>query len=176
MAVQFQSTLPRRERRILRRLIRNVVEISIHAPAKGATLSLSIISSGSRSFQSTLPRRERRGVSAAELRKYIISIHAPAKGATSANAPVVNYTKYFNPRSREGSDCLKGGKTMKIKISIHAPAKGATFLLWRVGSRRSFQSTLPRRERRARALVAINAYLKISIHAPAKGATPSRYW
>ena len=79
--------------------------------------------------------------------------------------------KYFNPRSREGSDTKGDEKFVtKILISIHAPAKGATFRLpeskrinkdfnprSREGSDDSydtlacvdklFQSTLPRRER-----------------------------
>ena len=82
-----------------------------------------------------------------------ISIHAPAKGATAIS-------------------CISGTFSF---ISIHAPAKGATInhriFRW-VFSR--FQSTLPRRERRLKALV-IAVWMPISIHAPAKGATPCRY-
>ena len=54
--------------------------ISIHAPAKGATFLLGIQING-RLFQSTLPRRERPGSRVIRPR-----------------------WKYFNPRSREGSD------------------------------------------------------------------------
>ena len=80
-------------------------EISIHAPAKGAT-----------------PCRWKTEV------RYDISIHAPAKGATSAACALYWSACYFNPCSREGSDrctvlCVGGGG-----ISIHAPAKGATKL------------------------------------------------
>ena len=56
---KFQSTLPRRERRKMYYAPYRSFEISIHAPAKGATFtqaSLPVISS---QFQSTLPRRER---------------------------------------------------------------------------------------------------------------------
>ena len=79
---------------------------------------------------------------------------------------------YFNPRSREGSDGLqtvafavrrrisihapaKGATAMNNDafivqiISIHAPAKGATYFDYLKVSVRIFQSTLPRRERRA---------------------------
>ena len=58
------------------------IEISIHAPARGATHDL------------------------IQIAKIIngISIHAPARGATQ-NAPGnVPGKVYFNPRSREGSD------------------------------------------------------------------------
>ena len=80
-----------------------LLEISIHAPARGATVFAR--------FFSTL---------------YTISIHAPARGATvqnQKNAIVLQFqstlprgerhgnsssgmaeTSYFNPRSREGSD------------------------------------------------------------------------
>ena len=55
----------------------------------------------------------------------------------------------FNPRSREGSDCVKFQKQQRCKIiSIHAPAKGATA----AGN-------------------SSGRYSGISIHAPAKGAT-----
>ena len=79
--------------------------ISIHAPAKGATVSCASFDTCIIQFQSTLPRRERR------IHKSIIS---------------ASYF-HFNPRSREGSDCLS-----------HFPFE--LFCL--------FQSTLPRRERR----------------------------
>ena len=81
----------------------NTLEISIHAPVKGATYIINTYNtsthyfnprsregsdqrvdggdSGIMSFQSTLPRRER---------------HKEITGE--------DYNKYFNPRSREGSD------------------------------------------------------------------------
>ena len=98
--------------------------ISIHAPAKGATqakINAELLSL----FQSTLPRRER---------LYPVSI----------TAEVAN----FNPRSREGSDARAFFLSPSYFISIHAPAKGATI---------------------AKTARTIN--LSISIHAPAKGAT-----
>ena len=58
---QFQSTLPRRERRFADVVFNLVLVISIHAPAKGATFLLFIQPS----------------------RCSNISIHAPAKGATA---------------------------------------------------------------------------------------------
>ena len=33
---------------------------------------------------------------------------------------------HFNPRSREGSDCVRAKNQHIVHISIHAPAKGAT--------------------------------------------------
>ena len=146
------------------------IQISIHAPAKGATENTFMVYDDS-----------------------IISIHAPAKGATI-------YGKWgrvdladFNPRSREGSDCPLDGPTLVGQISIHAPAKGATSTVPDDYPQYCvFQSTLPRRERqisicshqpfqhfnpRSREGSDGNADIRgsnrrnISIHAPAKGAT-----
>ena len=81
------------------------VDISIHAPAKGATLHLYRSSNPQHIFQSTLPRRERRA--------YINSC-----GSRLRN---------FNPRSHEGSDPrAASAQTLLTEISIHAPTKGAT--------------------------------------------------
>ena len=145
--------------------------ISIHAPAKGATMIkltryFHFLNFNPRSregsdpsasgsifeksrFQSTLPRRERRR-------------HRRNGSLSSRN---------FNPRSREGSD-------------ISTPSVASTPA--------TFQSTLPRRERQKRLwLTLCESYFnprsregsdreagnrdgrtrKISIHAPAKGAT-----
>ena len=144
----FQSTLPRRERPVTNAYLSFDYDISIHAPAKGATFAYSIHSIGRKdfnprsregsdrrrsrlscwtiTFQSTLPRRERP--------------LPPGRGGWLIN---------FNPRSREGSDVSQMAQDVsQIQISIHAPAKGATgYAQDRQGAR------------------------QISIHAPAKGAT-----
>ena len=169
-AVEFQSTLPRRERRYTIYLyqistlyfnprsregsdsIKTVTafmckhfnprsregsdniqffcgiicNISIHAPAKGATQGGSW-DLGADVFQSTLPRRERLSGHIVKSVCRRISIHAPAKGATPQPQFDAHADPYFNPRSREGSDgasvTVKSGME---KISIHALAKGAT--------------------------------------------------
>ena len=143
----FQSTLPRGERHlpqtrcpenvyfnprsregsdaILSRDPRNA-EISIHAPARGATM-----------------QAQKRAI----LQR--ISIHAPARGATRSLFRIAKAGSYFNPRSREGSDVNplpRRGASIRFQstlprgerrspghsgicsqsISIHAPARGAT--------------------------------------------------
>ena len=55
---------------------------------------------------------------------------------------------YFNPRSREGSDQNQRESKNSAVISIHAPAKGATTDPSGLRIVCKFQSTLPRRERR----------------------------
>ena len=122
---RFQSTLPRRERRLVnsvKKLIYMdfnprsregsdtvcrgkslVSHISIHAPAKGAT--------------------DRRNDAKCYFK---ISIHAPAKGATKSSVTIRLHFLDFNPRSREGSDAWNPACLPPCTISIHAPAKGAT--------------------------------------------------
>ena len=77
--------------------------ISIHAPARGAT----IIEHGFCALS-------------------VISIHAPARGATCLYILPVLKMHYFNPRSREGSDNVETICSLYLAISIHAPARGAT--------------------------------------------------
>ena len=103
LSAQFQSTLPRRERPSLNKTLMRFIRISIHAPAKGATILpespfLAFL------FQSTLPRRERH----------------------NNNRISISFCD-FNPRSREGSDIISDFFPKNIFISIHAPAKGATY-------------------------------------------------
>ena len=57
------------------------VIVSIHAPARGATLIV-ILSSIILTFQSTRPRGARRGQEYHVVQSHPVSIHAPARGAT----------------------------------------------------------------------------------------------
>ena len=103
--LEFQSTLPRRERHLQGLQKYNICLISIHAPAKGATIK-SFSHIASTKFQSTLPRRERPNANAFRVRRDLISIHAPAKGATGLIHTAYAALGDFNPRSREGSDSI----------------------------------------------------------------------
>ena len=99
----FQSTLPRVERQLSILAYSFPCQISIHAPASGATVTSVNIKLS-----------------------FNISIHAPASGAT-VNILKQNPNKvYFNPRSREWSDKLRWLINLCMDISIHAPASGAT--------------------------------------------------
>ena len=142
----FQSTLPRRERRHARDIYAPTSPISIHAPAKGATVIL-----------------------CQECSHLSISIHAPAKGATSQALPAASSSRFqstlprrerlsvlfscmslvdFNPRSREGSDALdirfrSGKKLFQSTLPRRErPCNAAIIVITML-----FQSTLPRRER-----------------------------
>ena len=145
----FQSTLPRRERRPANgrfrcapphfnprsregsdifRLPQSIrSDISIHAPAKGATRELRDADEWEVLFQSTLPRRERLERKLHNKQTDIISIHAPAKGATysrSFGRPPDNISIHAPAK---GATRQIPGQIVQHSISIHAPAKGATF-------------------------------------------------
>ena len=103
--------------------------ISIHAPAKGATLTMTT----RRTTLAYFNPRTREGCDQ--------SVSGRRTGCSD-----------FNPRTREGCDTndlfvLQRGSS----ISIHAPAKGATInKMVRLINAYKFQSTHPRRVRRCR--------------------------
>ena len=170
---RFQSTLPRGERQsgvytgcvygcnfnprsregsdcIARSEIYHA-EISIHAPARGATGSRTGISVQCKRFQSTLPRGER------------LVLYNYRKGQGD-----------FNPRSREGSDELierLNGEIMKFQSTLPRGERLPSHITYSLLQR--FQSTLPRGERPL-LLRIYYASFKISIHAPARGATENQ--
>ena len=123
------------------------IEISIHAPVKGATFH---------------------GANCESL--WSISIHAPVKGATCLLASNALLTSYFNPRSREGSDrphgwpgCPAGHFNPRSREGSDGP-RG-----WRCRSRSYFN---PRSREGSDLLhVIVDVDAAISIHAPVKGAT-----
>ena len=105
-AAAFQSTRPRGARRQRHGVSRRVSGVvSIHAPARGATLPVTF------PIQSVI----------------VVSIHAPARGATQGAFCASIWDIGFNPRAREGRDY---GYPHMVDdswgVSIHAPARGAT--------------------------------------------------
>ena len=164
----FQFTLPRGERHERRETQARRPQVSIHAPAWGATPKSSPQSPTAPRFQFTLPRGERRdGGGASE--PLVVSIHAPAWGATTLKvipnqairfqftlprgerrqlSSVNSLCRSFNSRSRVGSDLLTA-----LPLS----------LTWSFNSRSRVGSD-PR-------LSFCLAAIEVSIHAPAWGAT-----
>ena len=170
--MEFQSTLPRRERHESNTTVHLIITISIHAPTKGATgkhvsqeyvksISIHAPTKGAtrhclnqrrltRIFQSTLPRRERLWAFTGSLFFSKISIHAPTKGAT---IPVL-------------LSCFRD------LISIHAPTKGATSLFSLLPHKVLYFN--PRSHEGSDERLSFSRWFQdISIHAPTKGAT---YW
>ena len=107
---------------------KEVVTVSIHAPARGATSDTNLFILARAEFQSTLPQGERPHLKSGKSITSIVSIHAPARGATTyyitfyrkisvfqstlpqgerpRKAPLMISSNRFNPRSRKGSDSL----------------------------------------------------------------------
>ena len=144
-------------------------QISIHAPAKGATRGTCAKDTFSANFN---PRSREGSDKAGRRTDYVIpiSIHAPAKGATSLAIWIKSVVKFQSTLPRRERLFRSYGMTGLRIISIHAPAKGATqvlrslplpFLYFnprsREGSDHSYSSWMETQ--------------LISIHAPAKGAT-----
>ena len=99
--------------------------ISIHAPAKGATVS-----------------------QVYSFRRMRISIHAPAKGAAGSIFQLFFHPVFQSTLPRRKRPLTYSVEPSGIDISIHAPAKGATKKPFcRLFRLHRFQSTLPRRER-----------------------------
>ena len=123
-------------------------DISIHAPAKGATNEKPIRCWGIVYFN---PRsREGSDQVRAKKSKYpAISIHAPAKGATWRSWMRKPRSLFQSTLPRRERHRLKRAMVLCDR----------------------FQSTLPRRERH-RPVAHLFSISGISIHAPAKGATP----
>ncbi len=166
----FQSTLPQGERRTPEKEDLVQMYISIHAPARGATLSPVLVRAkdifqstlpqgerreflevpeGGELFQSTLPQGERPRINHSNLCYMIISIHAPARGATRILHLRYLLCYLFQSTLPQGERrCPLVNFHFHLMISIHAPARGATTFLLRT-----------------------RRYFIISIHAPARGAT-----
>ena len=79
---------------------------------------------------------------------------------------------YFNPRSREGSDCSLSFPHLISMISIHAPAKGATISVRKSSQHQQISIHAPAKGATIFDCLS-DGYDDISIHAPAKGATAS---
>ena len=167
--------------------------VSIHAPARGATTSRTIIHSPPACFNP----RAREGRDPIHLYQHgvhcvsihapargatqhragrrspgMVSIHAPARGATPNSGAMNTASTSFNPRAREGRD-LPGvvQDPPRLGVSIHAPARGATPVarLRREDEKVSIHA--PARGATNAVHVAPLSVLHVSIHAPARGAT-----
>ena len=124
--------------------------VSIHAPARGATLDGLGVRLGRDRFN---PRPCTRGDEHGQvgLELLPVSIHAPARGATRRPG-----LAHFGQR-----------------ISIHAPARGATYESIQRMRAEWFQST-PLHEGRHDGAPLADDVVGVSIHAPARGATAKK--
>ncbi len=101
---QPRQFTPLREGRLLDFLHRRVsVDISIHAPPRGATRGIGDINTTCN-----------------------ISIHAPPRGATRSRASASSSFRFQFTPLREGRQGRHGDGARRHDISIHAPPRGAT--------------------------------------------------
>ena len=168
--------------------------VSIHAPARGATMRQGHIADSDLRFNSRAREGRDRQGNAFGRKLQVVSIHAPARGATATvTCPARLRTSFqftrprgarhawkagsiveksFNSRAREGRD----GRTavvigIRATVSIHAPARGATVAAEKAQTAvEMFQFTRPRGARPA-AQPEDADEREVSIHAPARGAT-----
>ena len=120
------------------------LQISIHAPARGATDLILLCGCFISGFQSTHPR----GVRQIKTHRYAyIQYFNPRtrEGCDKSGHTYVQPDSDFNPRTREGCDPTQlVGMSPTNVISIHAPARGATCSVQFFQTHQSFQSTHPR--------------------------------
>ena len=170
---QARQFTPLREGRLLDFLHRRVsVDISIHAPPRGATRGIGDINTTCN-----------------------ISIHAPPRGATEALAVagvrrLFQFTplregrlswraKSFAPKTfqftplREGRQGRHGDGARRHDISIHAPPRGATVSDDAMGGTARISIHAPPRGATSDTAQEAGTTV-ISIHAPPRGATPPR--
>ena len=102
-AHKFQSTHPHGVRLLKLSGVDTLLQVSIHAPTRGATIA-DLSASGT-------PK---------------VSIHAPTRGATCLFTNPSNPKVGFNPRTHTGCDNISSMGTMVAVVSIHAPTRGAT--------------------------------------------------
>mgnify|MGYP006943061922 CR=1 FL=1 len=144
---QFQSTRPRGARLDFNDGMDYNGKVSIHAPARGATVG----DAGSVADRLGFNPRAR-------------------AGRDSMARPAGSVPDGFNPRARAGRDAPNGCWNWIGNVSIHAPARGATVQDNIDDREHKFQSTRPRGARPA--IVSDRLRLEfVSIHAPARGAT-----
>ena len=124
-------------------------EVSIHAPARGATYPAHTHESCSQWFQSTRPHGARLRMDDQTRRQIVFQstrphgarlLHLPHSaghpacfnprartGRDFCGIPVVRRSRCFNPRARTGRDLAVHRVCRKPNgVSIHAPARGAT--------------------------------------------------
>ncbi len=148
---EFQSTRPRGARPFVSVVYAWFMDVSIHAPARGATVLAQGGDVLTVKFQSTRPRGARHVHKQAAPALLQFQSTRP-RGARRPGSPGWCSSKpRFNPRAREGRDRCKPATVYDYLVSIHAPARGATLVT-----------------------AGLAWWRPVSIHAPARGATCRR--
>ena len=148
------------------------LQVSIHAPAWGATRNKGQTCGPAGGFQSTHPRGVRPKLTDKQTAFVRVSIHAPAWGATSTGRwPICADSRFqsTHPRGvrhpRQPPGCgPPAGFNPRTRVGCDASGSGA------LSDKHSFQSTHPRGVR-PHGILAKAVPPAVSIHAPAWGAT-----
>ena len=123
-----------------------LMEISIHAPARGATVWMQTLMRITK-FQSTLPRGERRTESWPTHSWQIFQSTLP-RGERRRKRDQISQIRNFNPRSREGSDkSLNNLHFLSYHFNPRSREGSDVHLRLHIDRLQIFQSTLPRGER-----------------------------
>ncbi len=143
--MMFQSTPPRGGRREENKEQHEHEEVSIHAPARGATEPQGKLVTPIGVFQSTPPRGGRLGRWRSRLRRGDCFNPRPRAGGDGPLHGLPRNHVSFNPRPRAGGDRERLYHRADRRVSIHAPARGATTRRLRFETLNAmFQSTPPR--------------------------------
>ena len=153
--LQFQFTLPHGERLDLPGAVGQGDQVSIHAPAWGATITDKNASTKCK-FQFTLPHGERPLVRLPREVSELFQFTLP-HGERPRRRDAPQSARGFNSRSRMGSDTVHRALRILRDVSIHAPAWGATSSGSSASSPNPFQFTLPHGERRGVSVVRLSS-------------------
>ncbi len=145
---EFRSTLPRGERRFRRRRFPLALQVSIHAPARGATQ----LSGDELSGVSCFDPRSRAGSDKITNRPGILHGCFDPRSRAGSDADAVSASRsiwLFRSTLPRGERPARAEKRLFLgRVSIHAPARGATTVMTNGVLPNGFRSTLPRGERR----------------------------
>ena len=157
------------------RLKGHALDISTHAPARGATGRWKPGGARNGHFNP----RSRTGSDAFVSHIFargVISTHAPARGATTRHSRSFATLRHFNPRSRTGSDIFRQADQQTSDISTHAPRTGSDDVNFSFLNASTLISTHAPRTGSDRWIPkSPNMLSKISTHAPRTG-SDKRFW
>ena len=121
-------------------------------------------------FQSTLPRGERQRIPTNNANIDKISIHAPTRGATALALALPSSTRYFNPRSHEGSDPVDSDGKFVYRDFNPRSHEGSDVIPF---AYRTLSKDFNPRSHEGSDVSTCRAFFPwyISIHAPTRGAT-----
>jgi len=118
------------------------VDVSIHAPVKGATGSCVRFRSQHKGFNPRA-REGRDRQPFVDALGHVVSIHAPVKGATGQRVEQRAGRDVSIHAPVKGATSSRGSPTSPSTVSIHAPVKGATPTEVAYEEWGAFQSTRP---------------------------------